>query len=404
MFKCRSCSSDQVYSIIPLGELPLANALSDHRILPSAVRHNLEVMLCQECGLAQLKDLIDPAELFFDYVYFSSNSDAMLASAKILVDRIIPTLPDDSFIIEVASNDGYLLKNYISAGVNVLGIDPASNIAKFANEQGVPTLCDFFSEKLAIELVQSGKKADIIHANNVMAHIPDLNGFVNSLKMVLKENGRIIIEMPYFLDLVKHIEFDTIYHEHVYYFSVKALKKAFERGGLELIDVEQLVIHGGSLRLFVAHAGEYEPSEIIQSMIQAEEDFGLYMLETYHVFMQKLMALKKELTDTLQKLKSQNAKIAAYGASAKGTTLLNYFGIGGDYIDFVVDRSIVKQGKFTPGMQLEIFAPSKLLEETITHALLLSWNFADEIIAQQQEFIKKGGKFIVPLPQVKIVP
>ena len=404
ILKCRCCDSDKLSSIIPLGKLPLANALLEHKTKALETKHNLEVMLCEACGLAQLKDLIDPAELFSDYVYFSSNSDAMLTSAKKLVDRIIPTLSDGAFVIEVASNDGYLLKNYVNAGINVLGIDPASNIARFANEHSVPTLCDFFSEKLAIDLAQSGKKADIIHANNVMAHIPDLNGFVRSLKTVLKENGRVIIEMPYFLDLVKNIEFDTIYHEHVYYFSVKALRKAFERGGLELVDIEQLVIHGGSLRLFVAHAGELKPSEIIQSMIQEEEDFGLYKLDAYHVFMQRLTELKKKLIDTLQQLKSENAKIAAYGASAKGTTLLNYFGIGGDYIDFVVDRSIVKQGKFTPGMQLEIFAPSKLLEETITHALLLSWNFADEIIAQQQEFIKQGGTFIVPLPQVKIVP
>ena len=404
ILKCRSCDSDNLSSIIPLGKLPLANALLEHKTKEFEANYNLEVMLCQACGLAQLKDLIDPAELFSDYVYFSSNSDAMLASAKKLVDRIIPTLPDDAFVIEVASNDGYLLKNYVNAGINVLGVDPASNIASFANEHGVPTLCDFFSENLAIELAQSGKKADIIHANNVMAHVPNINSFIKGLKILLKENGKAVIEVPYFLELVKKIEFDTIYHEHVYYFSVSALQKAFERHGLEISDIEKLSLHGGSLRLFVTHAGQGDANSVVQTMIQEEDRFGLHKSETYILFMQRLAGLKQDVINVLSQLKSEGAKIAAYGASAKGTTLLNYFGIGADCIDFVVDRSFAKQGKFTPGTQLEILPPSKLIEENVTHALLLTWNFADEIMAQQHEFIERGGKFILPLPYVKIAP
>ena len=404
MLKCRSCLSDQLSSIIPLGHLPLANALlssKDHIVEP---KYNLEVMLCGDCGLAQLKDLIDPTALFSNYVYFSSNSDAMLTSAAQLVDQIIPFLKDDSFVVEIASNDGYLLKNYVKAGVKVLGIDPANNIAAVANANGITTRCAFFDEALAIELATSGQKADIIHANNVMAHAPDINGFIKGLKNLLKEDGKIIIEVPYFLDLIKKNEFDTIYHEHVYYFSVRSLKSAFKRHDLEIVDTEKLTIHGGSLRLFVGHQGVFSSTTTTQKMIQEEEVFEPHQPRTFKNFMERLVTLKKELSEKLKELKANGARIAAYGASAKGTTLLNYFEIGRDMIDFVVDRSPAKQGKFTPGTQLEIFPPSKLIEEEITHALLLTWNFADEIIAQQKEFIGKGGKFVIPLPQVQIVP
>ena len=285
----------------------------------------------------------------------------------------------------------------------MLGIDPAKNIAKVANENGIPTLCDFFSESLAANLAQSGEKADIIHANNVMAHVPDINDFIKGLKTILKENGKAIIEVPYFLDLVKNFEFDTIYHEHVYYFSVSALKIAFERHGLEIVDIEKIKLHGGSLRLFVSHANRYSINQKIVSMMQDEENFGLYQLSTFRSFMERLAELKMELTQNLKNLKLKGAKIAAYGASAKGTTLLNYFNIGRDIIEFVVDRGFVKNGKFTPGTQLEILSPSKLIEENISHALLLVWNFAEEIMSQQKEFIDTGGKFIIPLPKVEIV-
>lgn len=403
MLNCRSCSSEKVSSIIPLGDLPLANALLETPTPHSEPRYNLEVFICEACGLAQLKDLIDPAELFTDYVYFSSNSEAMLTSVAELVGRTIPTLPQNPFIVEIASNDGYLLKNYIKAGINVLGIDPAQNITKEANEKGIPTLCDFFGEALATQLAESGKKADIIHANNVMAHVPDINGFIKGLKTLLKENGKAIIEVPYFLDLVQKLEFDTIYHEHVYYFSVRPLKEAFARHGLEIVDIEKIKLHGGTLRLFVSHVGRFLPKPIIASMIQEELDWGLHQPHIFKDFMTRLSVLKTELLQTLITLKSTGAKIAAYGASAKGTTLLNYFNVEKDTIDFVVDRSPFKCGKYTPGTQLAILPPSHLLEENVTHALMLTWNFSEEIMAQQKDFIDKGGKFIIPLPTVAVV-
>lgn len=402
-FYCRSCASPHTSSIIPLGTLPLANALLSEPTTVPEPMHNLEVMICSDCGLAQLRDLVDPVELFSNYVYFSSNADTALLSAANLVDRISHHLQAKALVVEIASNDGYLLKNYVAKGVDVLGIDPAQNIAKVANDNGIPTLCDFFGEELALKLATQGKQADVIHANNVMAHVPDINGFIKGLRTLLKPTGQAIIEVPYWLDLVQKIEFDTIYHEHVYYFSVKTLRTAFERHGLELIDVEKLSIHGGSLRLFVMHHGKQNVSNVVNNMIHAEDQLGLHSSSTFLRFMDKLNRLKDDLTKTLASLKEEGARIAAYGASAKGTTLLNFFGIGKDMIDFVVDRSQVKQGRFTPGKQLKILAPDALLEKNITHALLLSWNFVDEIMDQQQEFTSRGGQFIIPLPEVKIL-
>ena len=404
MLKCRSCCVSNLMSIIPLGEHPLANALLSNPSQTTEQRYNLEVMLCENCGLAQLKDLIDPKDLFSKYVYFSSNSEAMLDSVATLTRKIIPMLSKDALVIEIASNDGYLLKNYVNNGINVLGIDPASNIAKVANLNGIPTLCAFFGAELAVELATQGKKADIIHANNVMAHVPDLNGFIKGLKILLNDNGTAIIEVPYFLELVKKLEFDTIYHEHVYYFTVQALKPAFERYNLEIYNVEQITMHGGSLRLFIGHVGQQPVQPIVAKLIEKEQVNGLINLRTFIEFMKNINQLKNNLKNTLKTLKSKGQSIAAYGASAKGTTLLNYFDIEGNTIDFVVDRSPVKQGLFTPGTMLEILCPSHLIKKNISHALLLTWNFAEEIMKQQKEFLDKGGKFIIPLPEVRILP
>lgn len=399
MMNCRSCGSAFLHSIIPLGKLPLANGLLNQK-QEDEPYHNLEVMLCNDCGLAQLKDLINPKDLFSDYVYFSSNSEGMLKSVASLVERLQPALASDALVIEIASNDGYLLKNYHN--VEVLGIDPAANIAKVANESGIPTLCDFFSEQLAATLVAQGKQADIIHANNVMAHVPDINGFVKGIRLLLKRTGQAIIEVPHFLDLFEKIEFDTIYHEHVYYFGLKPLITLLQRHGLEIFNVEKISMHGGTLRLFVGHKGQHDVSSIIETILHEEEMVHLYELPSYKQFMVKVEGLKESLVVLLQSLKSKEKRIAAYGASAKGTTLLNYFGIGTEFLDFVVDKSPAKQGKLTPGTQLEIRDPAAL--EHADYAVLLAWNFADEIVRQQADFVSKGGKFILPLPDVKVMP
>ncbi|MAP24505.1 MAG: methyltransferase [Rickettsiales bacterium] len=404
MIKCRLCHSDSIASIIPLGELPLANSLLEKvDELKSEKKHNLEVLLCGECGLAQLKDLIDPKDLFSDYVYFSSNSDTMLQSAKDLVEATFKNLGRDSLVVEIASNDGYLLKNYTEKNIPVLGIDPAENIADVANKNGINTICDFFGVDLAKKLASEGSKADVIHANNVMAHVPDINGFVEGIKILLKDSGKAIIEVPYFADLVEKLEFDTIYHEHVFYFAVKPLKYLFEKHGLEIFNIQYIPIHGGSLRVFVGHRGYHAVTTNVESYIEKEKNLGLYKTTTYVNFMKKLSSLKDELHKTLSALTNKHKKICAYGASAKGTTLLNYFGIGKDFIDFIVDRGPAKQWKFSPGMGLEIFPPEKMLEEESDFALLLAWNFSQEIIEQQSYFTKSGGKFIIPLPEVKII-
>jgi SAM-dependent methyltransferase len=361
-------------------------------------------MLCENCGLAQLRDLIDPQELFTDYVYFSSNSDTMLASAAELTTKIQETLDEiNPLVIEIASNDGYLLKNYVAHNIPVLGIDPAQNIAKVANENGIPTICDFFSESLAQALAKENVQADVIHANNVMAHVPDINGFIKGLKILLRDDGYAVIEVPYFADLIEKLEFDTIYHEHVYYFAVKPLKSAFDRHGLEIFTIEKLSIHGGSLRLFVGHQGAHSVEPIVGQMLQEEAAKGIFTKNRYQDFMSNLLQLKNRLTLVLQEYKQAGKKIAAYGASAKGTTLLNFFDIGKDYLDFVVDRSTTKQGCYTPGTHLLIQHPQALLEQKIDYALLLVWNFAEEIIAQQQDFIRQSGQFIVPLPDVRVL-
>jgi len=398
MMICRSCGAKDIHSIIPLGELPLANGLLNQKQNHEPY-HNLEVMLCNDCGLAQLKDLIDPKDLFSEYVYFSSNSEGMLKSVADLVDKIQPTLSENALVVEIASNDGYLLKNY--KNIEVLGIDPAANIAKVANEAGVPTLCDFFSEQLAVTLVAQGKQAHIIHANNVMAHVPDINGFAKGIKLLLKNAGQAIIEVPHFLDLFEKLEFDTIYHEHVYYFGLKPLITLFRRHGLEIFNVEKIPLHGGTLRLFVGHQGEHPISMGVETIVREEVAAQIYDVASYKKFMKKIDGLQDNLISLLKSLKSQGKKVVAYGASAKGTTLLNYFGIGKDLLDFVVDRSAAKQGKLTPGTQLEIRLPSALREAD--YAVLLAWNFADEIMQQQSEFLEQGGRFIQPLPSVKVV-
>ncbi len=402
--ECRSCGSENTVSIIKLGQSPLANGLlEESQLNDNEPKFNLEVMLCKDCGLAQLLDTVPPGELFSEYLYFSSNSATMVESARVLVERMSETLNADSLVIEIASNDGYLLQHYINNKITVLGVEPARNIAKVAIERGVDTLNEFFTYPLARSLVSGGMKADIIHANNVMAHVPDINDFVKGIKELLKEDGQAIIEVPYLLDLVDKCEFDTIYHEHVYYFAMTPLRTLFARNGLQIHDVEKLSIHGGSLRLFISHANSRSVLKIVDEYIENEGRVGLCEEKFFVDFSNRLLQLKSDLKKELQSLRLQNKKIVAYGASAKGATLLNYFDIGKELIDFVVDRSPAKQGLYTPGKHLQIHHPDKLKQDKVDYALLLTWNFADEILAEQKGFKEMGGKFIIPIPYVKVV-
>lgn len=405
-FTCRSCGSTSGREVLDLGLQPLANNLLP--VLPEEVgeepRFPLIVDVCNECFLMQLRELVPPVRLFSEYLYFSSFSDAMLRHAREAVERHSAdySLGSGSLVVEIASNDGYLLQYFNQRGIPSLGIEPAANIAKVAREKGIDTRVEFFSKGLAEKLVAEGNHADLILGNNVFAHVPDVNDFVAGIATLLKPEGVTALEFPWGHEMVRHLEFDTIYHEHVYYFNAVALVPLFRRHGLEIFRIEKLPIHGGSLRIHASKAGKRAVESSVQAIIEEETSAGAATLGYYENFFREVVALKKSLLDLLADIATKGHSIAAYGASAKGSTLLNYCGIGRETLSFVVDRSTYKQGKFSPGMHLPILAPEALLEKRPDYTLLLTWNFADEILAQQQEYRNAGGRFIIPVPQPRI--
>jgi SAM-dependent methyltransferase len=401
---CRSCGYAELQSVISLGRTPLANALlTAEQLQQPEDTYPLELVFCSQCSLVQLAESVSPEKLFREYVYLSSFSDTMLRHAKELCADLLEAknLGTASLVVEVASNDGYLLQYYKRAGVPVLGIEPARNIAHVAEERGLPTVCDFFNEKLARRLVAEGYHADVLHAHNVLAHVPDLNGFVLGLRELLKDDGVIVVEVPYVKDMIYASEFDTVYHEHLSYFSLTALNGLFTRNSLTVQRVERLPIHGGTLRVYAGHGQEQDDS-IIQ-LLSDEKAQGATDVSFYKGFGERVERLRAELVALLRKLKAEDKRIAVYGASAKGSTLLNYCGLGLETLDYVVDRSTVKQGRYTPGSHLQIYAPEKLLEDMPDYVLLLTWNFATEILKQQSEYRARGGRFIVPVPSVRVL-
>ncbi|MEM6625334.1 MAG: class I SAM-dependent methyltransferase [Pseudomonadota bacterium] len=397
---CRSCGSDQVDVFLDLGETPLADRLEalEPKVCDT-LKFPLKTAFCSNCGLVQITETVRPDILFADrYPYYSSFSPALLAHSR---DNVLDMmrrrqLDDSSLVIELASNDGYLLKNYVENGVPVLGIDPADGPAKAAEKIGVPTMNTFFTDALAAQLVNEGRRADIVHANNVLAHVADTNGFVAGLRQILKDDGVGVIEAPYLKPLIDNVEFDTIYHEHLCYFSVTALDKLFRRNGLYLNEIKHLDIHGGSLRLYVGRSEDVTDS--VTDQLAIEREIGLDKLEYFQDFSEKVLTLKKDLKELLADLKSQGASIAAYGAAAKGATLINYVDLGPDVLDFVVDRNPHKQDMAMPGKHIPILPPEALLDKRPDYVLLLAWNFAGEIIRQQDAYIQAGGKFITPVP------
>jgi SAM-dependent methyltransferase len=402
---CRACGTAALRPVLSLGSTPLANAfLTKEQLDIPEPRYALDLVFCEGCSLVQITETVPPETLFSTYAYFSSYSDTVLAAAERLAGRLVAErrLDDRCLVMEIASNDGYLLQQYRRLGIPVLGIEPASNVARVAEERGVPTRCAFFGRELAAELAADGIRADVIHANNVLAHVADLNGVVAGMATVLAPTGVASVEVPYVRDLIDRCEFDTIYHEHLCYFSLAALVRLFSAHGLAVSDVEHLPIHGGSLRLFVT-ARSSGSSAAVREMLTAEQEAGMHRLAYYRHFGERVTALGRELTALLKRLQAQGHRLAAYGASAKGSTLLNVLGIGAGLLDFVVDRSRFKQGLYTPGTHLPILPPSALLERKPDFVLLLSWNFADEILAQQAAYRASGGRFIVPVPAPRIV-
>jgi SAM-dependent methyltransferase len=406
---CRSCGSPRLSTVLDLGATPLANALiTSENLAQREDRFPLVLAFCEECALAQITESVPPEKLFSEYLYFSSFSDTMVRHAQSIAERLVVErgLGPSSMVLEIASNDGYLLQFYKRAGIPVLGVEPAANVARVAeSERGIPTMCAFFGRDLGERLAVEGRRADVLHANNVLAHVPDLNGFVRGIASVLKPSGVAVVEAPYVRDMVEGLEFDTIYHEHFSYFSLTALKRLFLRHGLRIVDVEHLTIHGGSLRIFASpEATVREESTAVRAMLEAEAAAGIAGVAYYRDFSARVDRLKHSLKALLGDLRAAGRRVAAYGASAKGSTLLNTFEIGSECIDFVVDRSSYKQGRYTPGTQLPIFPPSKLLEGNAPdYLLLLTWNFEAEILAQQGEYRARGGRFIVPIPELRIV-
>jgi len=402
---CRACGESRLQPILSLGKTPLANRLlTAERLSEPEPAYPLDLVFCPSCSLVQITETVPPEDLFSEYSYFSSFSDTAVLSAMQLAERLVRdwSLGAASLVMEIASNDGYLLQHYRNLGVPVLGIEPAANVARVAESRNIPTRCDFFGRRLAQELVAEGRRADVLHANNVLAHVADLTGVVAGMELVLKPDGIAVIEVPYLRDLIEKCEFDTIYHEHLCYFSLNALERLFTRHRLVIADVEHLSLHGGSLRLFVAPEGA-SPSKRVAEMLAAELEAGMLEVGYYRDFSRRIEDLKGALVGLLRRLKSEGRHIAAYGASAKGSTLLNVFGIGADVLDFVVDRSTVKQGRFTPGTHLPILPPEALLERKPDYVLLLTWNFAEEILAQQAGYCALGGRFIIPVPVPQVV-
>ncbi len=402
---CRSCGSTHLASVLDLGNLPLANGLvaAARQDLPDP-RHPLHLVRCESCSLAQLRDTVPPEELFTHYAYFSSFSDTMLQHVRALVAGLVKTrsVGPQSTVVEVASNDGYLLREYKATGARLLGIEPARNIADEAERQGVPTLREFFNTEVAERLAHDGWRADIIHAHNVLAHVPDVNGFVRGLAILLGEDGVAVIEVPYVREMVDRCEFDTIYHEHVFYFSLSSLTALLARHGLVVDTVQRLPIHGGSLRILASRVPGRQKDGSVEALLSAE---GAWVREPryYDSFRERVVALKSVLRDVVLGLRARGKRIAGYGAAAKGAILLNYAGLGREAVDFVVDRSPHKQGLLMPGVRVPIEAPSVLVTKRPDYTLLLAWNLEAEVLAQQQEYRRLGGRFIVPVPDLKII-
>ena len=399
--RCRGCDG-AVSEVLSFGEMPLANALlGPDDCGESEARFPLTLSFCPTCALVQLVESIDPARLFRDYLYASSNSPSFLGHAKTLAQSLIQDrgLDANSLVVELGSNDGYLLQHYRDSGIAVLGIEPATEIANIARRQGIPTESAFFSRDFALGLSARGVMADVVHANNVLAHVPDLPGFVAGIGALLKPEGVAVIEFPYLLDLVEGLEFDSIYHEHRCYFSLTPLIGIFRAAGLAVVDVERLDVHGGSLRLFASHQAQASPSPAVAAMLAAEQQWGVGDIIRYRRFADAVRAFQPKLGDFLGALRRRGHSIAAYGASAKGAVLLNYCGVGRELLDFVVDASPLKQGLAMPGVRLPILPTEELRRRQPDFALLLAWNFAEEIAAQQDAYLQAGGRFIMPTPE-----
>lgn len=407
MIFCRFCKNELNQLFLDLGKTPLANSyLTKEKVNEEEHSSPLRVYVCEKCFLVQLEDFENPKSLFQNYAYFSSFSNTWLEHAKNYVEMMTQRfkINEKMLVIEIASNDGYLLQYFKNKKIPILGIEPARNIAKIAQEKGIQTISKFFGEKLAHELFNEGKSADLILGNNVLAHVPDLNDFIKGLKVLLKKEGIITLEFPHLLQLMKMNQFDTIYHEHYSYFSFSSLVRIFTFHDFDIFDVEKLSTHGGSLRIFVKHSNnlEYKTSTNIEKLLEEEEKFGLNNIETYNNFKTNVKRIKLELEEFIENAVEKNKKIVCYGAAAKGNTLLNYCKIKTNQIEYVVDKNPHKQGLFLPGTHIPIESPEKIFKTKPDYVLILPWNIKEEVMMQMEKIKSWGGKFVVPIPELKI--
>ncbi|WHZ29192.1 MAG: SAM-dependent methyltransferase [Nitrospira sp.] len=401
------CKAPLRTTFVDLGMHPLCESyVSEDKLDAMESFYPLHVYVCEQCFLVQLNEYVSPADIFTEYAYFSSYADSWVQHAKRYTEMIAERLKltAKSFVVELASNDGYLLQHFVAKGIPALGVEPAVNIAEVARKKNVPTLVKFFGRSTAKELVAERGKADLVLGNNVLAQVPDINDFVGGIKILLSSRGTVTIEFPHLMRLMQENQFDTIYHEHFFYFSLMSAERVFAAHGLTLFDVEELPTHGGSIRIYGRHADdETQPvTERYRELMRREKAIGFDRLETYALFGEQVKETKRKLLEFLIEAKRKGKTIAGYGAPGKGNTLLNYCGIRGDFIDFTVDRNTYKQGKYLPGTHIPIFAPEKIKETKPDYVLILPWNFKDEIMGQVGYIREWGGQFVVPIPEVRI--
>ena len=405
--ECRFCKTPLHHTLVDLGMSPLCESyLTAEQLNRMEPFYPLHVFVCDRCFLVQLEEYVSPESIFTEYAYFSSYADSWLQHAKRYTEAMIGRfgIHAGSRVVELASNDGYLLQYFVAKGIPVLGVEPAANVARSAEEKGVPTLVRFFGEQLANEMRESGKAADLLIGNNVLAQVPDLNDFVKGMKILLKPGGIITMEFPHLVKLVEENQYDTIYHEHFSYFSLVAAEAIFAHHGLTIFDVEELSTHGGSLRIFACHReDETRPVGSRVTALRAREvEAGLTRMEYYRSFGEKVKETKRKLLEFLIQSKRDGKTICGYGAPGKGNTLLNYCGIRTDFLDYTVDRNPYKHGKFTPGTHIPIYDPDRIRQTKPDYLLILPWNVKDEIMTQMAHIRAWGGRFVVPIPDVRV--